>query len=59
MMESNSRASRMLLFVTFHHMKEVFFMPYNLPKYSANRFSIGPCVVYMGPFRTVGGAPTV
>jgi hypothetical protein len=33
-------------------------MPYNLPKYSANKFSIGPCVVYMGPFTVSAGAPT-
>jgi len=29
-------------------------MPYNLPKYSAQNFSIGPCVVYMGNFCTSG-----
>jgi hypothetical protein len=29
-------------------------MPYNLPKYSAQNFSIGPCVVYMGNFCTTG-----
>lgn len=31
-------------------------MPYNLPKYSAQNFSIGPCVVYMGNFCTTGAA---
>lgn len=33
-------------------------MPYNLPKYNTSRFSIGPCVVYMGDFCTTGAACT-
>lgn len=34
-------------------------MPYSLPKYNTSRFSIGPAVVYMGPFLTTDGEPTI
>lgn len=31
-------------------------MPYNLPSFDTNRFSIGPCIVYLG---AAGSTPTV
>ena len=31
-------------------------MPYNLPQFDTNRFSIGPCVIYLG---AAGSTPTI